>query len=129
MPASVEFSRWRWRRRANATLKDFWSAPLPSRRADWRDAEFLVLDAEMSSLDPNQGELLSLGWVTVSGGSIALDTARGKMYWADPGSSKVQRANLDGTGLEDLVTTGLDVPLGIALDVSPRIDVFVASDR
>ena len=40
------------------------------------------------------------------------------MYWTDTGADKIQRSNLDGSGVEDLVTTGLDWPSGIALDVS-----------
>ena len=39
------------------------------------------------------------------------------MYWADAGTDKVQRANLDGTNVQDLVT-GLGFPFGIALDVT-----------
>jgi len=31
----------------------------------------------------------------------------GKMYWTDIGDHTIQRVNLNGTGLEDLVTTGL----------------------
>ncbi|MDJ0877509.1 MAG: 3'-5' exonuclease [Halieaceae bacterium] len=75
MPASVDLPRWRWRRRADEALRAFWSESLPSKRSHWRDVEFLVLDAEMSSLDPEEGELLSLGWVVIRGGAIALDTA------------------------------------------------------
>ena len=49
---------------------------------------------------------------------IAVDTTGGKIYWSDLGSAKIQRANLDGTGVEDLVT-GLDGrPFGVALDVT-----------
>ena len=44
--------------------------------------------------------------------------SRGKMYWTDAGTDKIQRANLDGTQVEDLVTTGLDFPSGLALDVA-----------
>ena len=40
------------------------------------------------------------------------------MYWTDAGTDKIQRSNLDGSGVEDLVTAGLDNPDGIALDVS-----------
>jgi len=48
----------------------------------------------------------------------ALDVANGKIYWADLGSRKIQRANLDGTGpVEDLITTGLLFPIEIALDL------------
>ena len=39
------------------------------------------------------------------------------MYWTDPGTSKIQRANLDGSNIENLITTGLDSPTGIALDI------------
>ncbi len=40
-----------------------------------------------------------------------------QMYWTDVGSSRIQRANLDGTEVEDLVTSGVILPVGIALDV------------
>ena len=51
-------------------------------------------------------------------GEIALDVANGKMYWTNPGSDKVQRADLDGSNVEDLVSSGLISPTGLALDVS-----------
>ena len=41
-----------------------------------------------------------------------------KLYWTDFRTDKIQRSNLDGSGVEDLVTTGLDYPSGLALDVS-----------
>jgi hypothetical protein len=37
------------------------------------------------------------------------------MYWSDPGNDKIQRANLDGSDVEDVVTTGLVDPRFIAL--------------
>jgi DNA-binding beta-propeller fold protein YncE len=40
-----------------------------------------------------------------------------KMYWTDVGAGKIQRANLNGSNVEDLVTTGLNVPHGIAVDL------------
>ena len=39
------------------------------------------------------------------------------MYWTDSRTDKIQRANLNGSRVEDLVT-GLDRPRRIALDVS-----------
>ena len=39
-----------------------------------------------------------------------------KMYWARYVTGNIQRANLDGSGMEDLVT-GLSNPLSLALDV------------
>ena len=49
--------------------------------------------------------------------AIALDTAAKKMYWTDWETAKIQRANLDGSGDEDLVVTRLARPIGLALDV------------
>jgi hypothetical protein len=40
------------------------------------------------------------------------------MYWADTGTDKIQRANLDGSNVEDLVTTGLVDARHVALDVA-----------
>ena len=54
---------------------------------------------------------------------IALDLWRRKMYWTDQGSSaipnsdKIQRANLDGTNVEDFIATGLTTPSTIALEI------------
>ncbi len=47
--------------------------------------------------------------------SLALDVSGGKMYWTEPGG-KIRCANLDGTGVEDIVT-GLDKPDYIALGI------------
>ena len=48
-----------------------------------------------------------------------MDVPGGKMYWTDIGSSKIQRANLDGSEVENLVTTpAVFTPIGIALDVA-----------
>ena len=41
------------------------------------------------------------------------------MYWTDRGTGKIQRSNLDGTSVEDLVTTGLEAPVGLALGYVP----------
>ena len=44
--------------------------------------------------------------------------SQGKMYWTDWETDKIQRANLDGSQIETLVTTGLDSPSSLALDVA-----------
>ena len=56
----------------------------------------------------------SLGWVALGFGN-ALDIAGGHIYWT--GTGKIQRAALDGSDVEDLVT-GLDYPASIALDMA-----------
>ena len=47
--------------------------------------------------------------------AIALDLGSGKMYWTDYGTDKIQRANLNGSDVEDLVTSGLKEPYGLTL--------------
>ena len=47
---------------------------------------------------------------------IAVDADGEKIYWIDYYTDKIQRANLDGTDVEDIVTTGLSYPYGIAVD-------------
>ena len=66
--------------------------------------------------------------------SITLNVQEGKMYWTEgasetkgrrfgerwiegtPHTAKIRRANLDGTEIQDVITTG-DYPYGIALDL------------
>ena len=52
------------------------------------------------------------------GKKVSSPNSTPKMYWTDVGTHKIQRANLDGSNIEDLVTTGLIYPQGIALDLS-----------
>ena len=56
-------------------------------------------------------------FIGTSAARLALDTSLGKVYWTDTTLDKIQRANLDGTEVEDLIT-GLPHPDGIALDIS-----------
>ena len=53
-----------------------------------------------------------------------IDTEGGKMYFLDHNPStetgSVHRANLDGSDVEPLVTSGLDFPSFIVLDLDRR---------
>jgi len=49
---------------------------------------------------------------------LAVDLSNSKIYWSDDGTNKIQRANLDGSSIEDLVTSGLTNPEGLALDLT-----------
>ena len=80
-----------------------------------------------ANLDGSSPEaLVTTGLITPQ--SIALDVAGGKMYWTDSGTGgpdapqddKIQRANLDGSNVETLLTyeNFLRVPRGIALDIA-----------
>ena len=50
-----------------------------------------------------------------------------KIYWTDTGTGKIRRANLDGSGVEDLVISGLRRPDLIAVD--PRAGKIYWRDR
>ncbi len=56
--------------------------------------------------------------LTVGGGLRGLDVDPGgsKMYWTDVNNYVIRRANLDGSGIQDLVTSGLEFPFGIRVD-------------
>lgn len=40
----------------------------------WRDIEYLVVDTETSSLNPAEGEILSIAWVAIKNASVQLDS-------------------------------------------------------
>lgn len=52
-----------------------WNVALPKPRKKCLETEFLVVDLETSSLDANQGEILSIGWVEIIDGKIKLASA------------------------------------------------------
>lgn len=70
-------------RSRGSALQQCWRVPLPVTGTDWRQVSFVVIDAEMSSLDPADGELLSVGWVEVECGAIVLGTARHHLVRAE----------------------------------------------
>ena len=65
----------------------------------------------------------------VGGGlrAIDLDVAAGKIYWTDVDNDVIGRCNLDGSGAEDVITTGLLFPQGIALN--PPADTLYWGDQ
>jgi len=62
---------------------------------------------------------------------ISLDPQEGKLYWSEQGTpgARIRRANLDGSGVEDIVTTtsapGFSTPKGLEVDVDGRVLYFV----
>ena len=83
----------------------------------------------------NDGTNLQTLQVFATGGcfqrKIALDVEGGKMYWTDSGvrgAGKIQRANFDGSNVEDIIT-GLPFPHVIALDVASRKMYWIDFDR
>lgn len=65
------YQRKQWFRQAQRTpLAELYSSPVFSLKEKVGDLDFLVVDCEMSGLDPKSKELLSLGWVRISKGKI-----------------------------------------------------------
>jgi len=63
------------RRAPSGPLHEYLGAPFPDRGADYREIEFVALDLETTGLDPGQGEILSIGLVSLRAGRIELATA------------------------------------------------------
>jgi len=78
----------------------YWAAPLGIYR---------------SNLD-GSGQTQLVNLTSTDLGGFALDLTNGKMYWSDRIINKIERANLDGTMVEDFVTS-LSSPGAILVDV------------
>ena len=92
----------------------------PARQVYWTDYGTDMI--QRASLN-DDGAVIKIEPLVTSGlerpAGIALDAA-GNMYWTDYGTRKIQSASLAGNGVSDLVTSdlvtsGLDWPLGIAV--------------
>ncbi len=51
---------------------------------------------------------------------IAVDSVNAKIYWSDVNRHAISKANLDGRRRRDIVTTGLDFPFDVDIDVRGR---------
>ncbi len=76
----------------------------------WTETTTGIAGIRRANLDGDREELLVAGIYQ----DIAVDSAGGKMYWADQDANRISRANLDGSGIETLVT-GI-TPSKLALD-------------
>jgi DNA polymerase-3 subunit epsilon len=56
--------------------RQYREAPLPAGGTPWREADFTVIDLEMTGLDPSRAEIVSFATVSVSGGRVSLGDAR-----------------------------------------------------
>ena len=74
-----------------------------------------IMRADVTPLNSNIETIVTAAAAgLVNPRSIALDVLNGKVYWGDDGTSKIQRANLDGTNIQDVVT-GTSTPRGLAV--------------
>jgi hypothetical protein len=49
---------------------------------------------------------------------VALDVAKGKMYWTDYNNGRIKKGNMDGTGNVEVLVQTIVKPSGIVLDLS-----------
>lgn len=83
---------------------------------DWDKHFKLMNDIDLQGI--SQDRLRIAGYPGLySPSGVAVDGEAGKLYWTEAGTAKIQRANIDGTDVEDVVTN-LSTPFGIALDLA-----------
>jgi DNA-binding beta-propeller fold protein YncE len=66
-----------------------------------------------ANLDGSLKSTLLTGFSDVRG--MAVDVSTNKLYWLNAGAQSIQRSNLDGTGVETVVNSGLYYPIHIAV--------------
>jgi len=77
---SAEFRRKRLLKRLKpGPLREFYAVPFPAPRSDSRQLDYIALDLETTGLDPAQDEILSLGWVGITGMQIDLASAQHRL--------------------------------------------------
>ena len=109
--------QWWYRRSVSpGPMADFLATPLPSRHTNVRDLEFVVLDLEMTGLNPQRDQIASLGYVIIRNHRIGLDHAHHQLIQID--DSVAQSATIHGIVDADLVDAApLDAALSDLLDV------------
>lgn len=99
-----------------------WQQAMPSDSDDCCAHEFLVVDLETSSLSADDGELLSVGWVVVSGSAVRLASAEHHL---------LANNSSDGVGDSALVHQLRDCELEGGLDAADMLSrlLSVAAGR
>lgn len=57
-------------------LQKLLEVPWPEAKLPWDQASWLAIDLETTGLEPNEGYIISIGWVAIEAGRVKLDTAR-----------------------------------------------------
>jgi len=82
-----QYRQRRYRQQAyNSPLQALYDAPVIPPSQLFKNTRFLVLDCEMSGLDPERCQLLSIGWVVIERGRIINSTAKHLLIHADRGT-------------------------------------------
>ncbi len=102
---SLEFRRQRLLRKVPpGPLHDFLSVPFPSAKQNCRDVEYVALDLETTGLDAQIDEILSFGFVQMTGRRIDLTTAQ---HWlASPTRAIPERSAIIHQITDDAAAAG-----------------------
>ncbi len=97
-----------------------WSASgLSGAELYWTDSRLKTINrTPINTLEPEE-LVTSANGLSQSQG-LVIDPIGRKMYFTDAFEGTVNRANLDGSNVEGLVTSGLSNPVGIAIDFLDR---------
>ncbi len=79
----------------------------------WTDDGLVEDRISRANLDGSGVEHLVTGLAAPTG--IELDLESGKIYWTDFFTQDIRMSNLDGSNVQTLISTGLSVPVGLAL--------------
>lgn len=84
-----KIQHWRFHKKAFATpLQALYQQPYIDSSQLFSATRFLVVDCEMSGLDANKSQLLSLGWVMIERGRIINSSAKHLLIHADRGAGE-----------------------------------------
>ena len=121
----LKFKQWlqRWRNRfehiqIDTKLQEVWQNTDLQLKQNWQNLEYLIVDTETSSLDVNDGELLSIGWVTIKNGDIQISDAR-HFY------IKGQMANSESVGDSAAIHQIRDCELKNGIYIEEAISTFL----
>ena len=72
-----QYTRARYKNIADQTpLSKLYDEPFQDKKQAFLSSRFMVVDCEMSGLDPDNGHLLSIGWVEIENGYIQAASAK-----------------------------------------------------
>lgn len=87
--------------------KIYWTKPIYETS---ENTESLIMYADLDGTDVDSIDTKG------APSGLKLDSSNGKLYWTDCPLGKIQRANLDGTNIEDVITE-IPCSLDLALDI------------
>jgi len=102
--------RARFRRLDDCPLREYFAWPFPRASRDYRDVEYVAVDLETTGLNPQMDQILSIGWVVVTGNRIRLATAQHRLVKVDgaiPAESAVIHQITDDEAAAGLALAGV----------------------